>query len=287
MDISEVKTIGTGISRPEGVMVLDDGTILAADANGRCSTTSRDGRTEYFGNVGGTPNGICVDGRGNCIIANIGNGQVQSLSMDGRHEVLFTEADGKRLPSPNFPLVDFRQRLWVSNSSYREDLDEAMHKPAPDGCIVLYEKGRPRIVAEDIYFANGLAVDKDETHLYVAETFMRRVLRFTIAEDGSLVQRRVYGPETLGKRGFPDGVAFDEAGNLWVTFPMGNAIGYITPSEELVLVLEDKEGRVLRNPSNICFGWEGRKTGFVGSIGGTSIPYFKVPHPGLRLVHQR
>ncbi len=106
MDISEVKTIGKGILRPEGVMVLDDGTIITADRRERCSRISRDGQTTFFGSVGGAPNGICVDTKGNCIIANIGNGQVQSLSADGKHEVLLTEAGGKKISSPNFPFID-------------------------------------------------------------------------------------------------------------------------------------------------------------------------------------
>jgi hypothetical protein len=35
------------------------------------------------------------------------------------------------------------------------------------------------------------------------------------------------------------------------------------------------------------FGWEGRKTAFVGSLASMAIPYFEVPYPGARLMHQR
>ena len=105
--------------------------------------------------------------------------------------------------------------------------------------------------------------------------------------DGSLVDREVYGPKPLAELGIPDGIAFDEAGNLWVTFPRWNAVGYITPERSLEMVLEDPEGKVLKRPSNICFGWEDRKTAFIGSLDGTNIPYFQVPHPGMRLVHQK
>ena len=34
--------------------------------------------------------------------------------------------------------------------------------------------------AENIYFANGIALDKAEKYLYVAETMMDRILRFEI-----------------------------------------------------------------------------------------------------------
>ena len=128
--------------------------------------------------------------------------------------------------------------------------------------------------------------DADEKYLFVAETMKRRILRYQIADDGSLSGLEVYGPNTLGTLGYPDGIAFDEAGNLWITFPSWNAVGYLTPQQELVMVLEDPDGKILRRPTNICFGWEERKTAFIGSLEGTSIPYFEIQVPGMRLIHQ-
>jgi gluconolactonase len=285
--LSEVRTVGRGLLRPEGVVALDDGSLYTADARGRCSRIDPDGQTTFLGSLGGMPNGICMDHRGNCIVANIGKGEVQSLSGDGHHEVLLTEADGKRISTPNFPLVDSKKRLWVSNSTYRPNLDEALQKPAADGSVVRIENGVARIVAEDIYFANGLATDEEEKFLYVAETMKRRILRFRIGTDGSLSGAEVYGPGFLGKFGFPDGIAFDEVGNLWIAFPLRNAIGYLSTDRELKIFLEDPEGQVLKRPANICFGWEQRKTAFIGSLEGSTIPYFEVPHPGLKLSHQK
>jgi gluconolactonase len=286
MNISDVRTIGAGIIRPEGVMVLKDGTILSADARGQCARIDRNGKTSFFGDLGGVPNGICVDREGHCIIANIGNGEVQCLSGDGRHKVIAKEADGKDIPTPNFPFVDSRGRLWVSNSTDRQDLDEAIRRPAPDGSVVLIENGSARIVAEGIYFANGVAIDKEERYLYVAESTKKDILRFKIGNDGFLSDREVYGPSDLGPLGYPDGIAFDEAGNLWVTFPAWNAVGYISTEGNLVMVLEDPDIKVLKRPANICFGWEERKTAFIGSLDGNTIPYFQIPYPGMRLVHQ-
>jgi sugar lactone lactonase YvrE len=285
--LEKVKTIGSGLLRPEGVMALDDGSLYAADGKGRCARIEKDGRTSFFGNVGGLPNGLCVDRSGSCIIANIGNGEVQSLNPDGSHRVLMTEANGKKMPSPNFPFMDSRERIWVSNSTAHQDLREALQSPSPDGCVVLIEQGTPRIVAEGICFANGVALDPEEKYLYVAETMMRRILRYQIYPSGALSGPEVYGPPSLGSVGYPDGIAFDKQGNLWVVFPAWNAIGYIDPKGNLEMVLEDRNGQVLHRPSNICFGWEGRKTAFVGSLDGTTIPYFAVPYPGMRLVHQR
>jgi len=286
IELSRVKTIGSGLIRPEGVMALDDGSLYTADARGRCARIEKNGGTAFIGNLGGTPNGICIDKNGNCIVANIGNGQVQSLSPDGRHTVLMTEAEGKRMSSPNFPFLDFQERLWVSNSTSLPNIEDALKAPVPDGAMVLISNGKPRIVAEGICFANGVALDSAEEFLYVAETMKRRVLRYPIRKDGSLGEKEVYGPEFLGRLGFPDGIAFDEAGNLWIAFPAQNAIGYINPERELAIVLEDQERKILQRPANICFGGEKRKTAFIGSLEGTNIPCFEVPYPGVRLIHQ-
>ena len=286
MDISHVKTIGKGIIRPEGVMAMDDGTLFTADARGQCARIHQDGRTEFFGDLGGAPNGICIDRQDRIIVANIGNGEVQALSNDGRHEVLMTHADGRRMRAPNFPFVDMQDRLWVSNSTEQEDINAVLLRPVPDGSVVLIENGRPRILADGIYFANGLTLDRAEEYVYVAQTMRRNVLRYRILSGGDLGPAEVYGPESLGRLGFPDGIAFDEAGNLWVTFPTRNAIGYITPAGQLEIYLEDPDRTVLQRPSNICFGGQDRKTAFIGSLEGSTIPYFDVPFPGMPLVHQ-
>ncbi len=286
IDLNSVKTIGSGLVRPEGVMALDDGSLYTADARGKCARIEKNGHTTFIGNLGGAPNGICIDKNGNCIIANIGNGQVQSLSPDGHYVVLMTEAEERRMSSPNFPFIDFKERLWVSNSTTLPNIEDALQAPVPDGCMVLIANGKPKVVAEGICFANGVSLDPEEEFLYVAETMKRRVLRYPIHKDGSLGKKEVYGPAFLGQMGFPDGIAFDEAGNLWIAFPAWNAIGYINSRRELEIVLEDPKRKILQRPANICFGGEKRKTAFIGSLEGTNIPYFEVPYPGARLIHQ-
>ncbi|MDP2853548.1 MAG: SMP-30/gluconolactonase/LRE family protein [Smithellaceae bacterium] len=288
IDLREVKTIGSGLTRPEGVMALDDGSVYTADGYGRCSRIDPNGRTSFFGTLGGIPNGICIDEKGNCIVANIGNGEVQSVSPTGSHIVLMTEAGGKKMFTPNFPFLDYSGRLWVSNSTDNSDIDASLQSPIPDGCLVVIAKNQsPRIVAEGIYFANGVAMDEKEEFVYVAETMQRRILRYRILKDNSVGAAEVYGPAFLGKFGFPDGIAFDEAGNLWVTFPAINTIGYIDLQGRLEIVVQDPQGVVISRPANICFGGKDRRTAFIGSLGGTNVPFFEVPYPGVRLVHQK
>jgi sugar lactone lactonase YvrE len=282
---SELGRIGRDLVRCEGVMCARDGTVWAADGRGACTRVAPDGsREERVGRVGGEPNGICLDREGRVIIANLA-GEVQRLDpATGRHEVLAREASGRKTTSPNFPFVDRQDRLWVSNSTARADLMQAILEPAGDGFLFCLRDGRSEIVAEDLWFANGVAVDEDERFVYVAESSKFRVTRFPIRADGSLGAREQYGPD-LGTA--PDGIAFDEAGNLWVTLPMPNVIGFITPAGRWEAVVEDPDATVMRLPTNICFGGPDRRTAYVGNLVGPSLPTFQVEVPGMALVHQR
>jgi sugar lactone lactonase YvrE len=282
--LEDVRLLGRNLQRCEGVMCARDGTVWAADGRGGCTRLAPDGSHEALvGQVGGEPNGICLDREGRIVIANLA-GAVQRLDpRTGRHEVLATEASGRPTPSPNFPFVDRQGGLWVSNSTARADLMEAITQPAGDGFLFCVRDGRSEIVADGLWFANGVAVDAAERFVYVAESSAARVMRFPIRDDGSLGAGEQYGPD-LGTA--PDGIAFDEAANLWVTLPVRNAIGIITAGGAWEVVIADPDATVMRLPTNICFGGPDRRTAYIGNLPGPSLPTFRVPVPGMALVHQ-
>jgi sugar lactone lactonase YvrE len=85
-----------------------------------------------------------------------------------------TEAEGRRMYSPNFPYSTFRAPSGSPIPQQVPDVEDALRAPAPDGCLVCIAEGKARIVADGIYFANGVAVDSRETYVYVAETMKRR-----------------------------------------------------------------------------------------------------------------
>ncbi len=286
IDLDQVSVLGEGLFRPEGIMALDDGSLFTADARGGCMHIAPDGKQTLIGRLGGVPNGICIDPEGAVIVANIGNGEVQRLTADGRHEVLATRVEGRIMRAPNFPYIDRQRRLWVTNSTEHEDINFVLQHPQPDGCVFVITESGIKIVADGLYFANGVTLDMEEKYLYVAESTARRIVRFPITAGNQLGDLEVYGPSDLGPIGFPDGIAFDCARNLWVTFPVWNSVGYINTEGELIMALSDPQRRVLQRPTNICFGGRDRKTAFLGSLDGRSVPYFEVPHPGMPLIHQ-
>ncbi|ESX17920.1 hypothetical protein X765_26220 [Mesorhizobium sp. LSHC440B00] len=77
--------------------------------------------------------------------------------------------------------------------------------------MLITPDGSVRQVAENIAFANGMAVTPDNRTLIVAESHANRLTAFDIAEDGGLSNRRVWADLD----GFPDGVCLDAEGTAW------------------------------------------------------------------------
>jgi sugar lactone lactonase YvrE len=74
----------------------------------------------------------------------------------------------------------------------------------PDGVV--------RVVAGDIAFPNGMAVTADGRTLVVADSYRHHLLGFTIADDGSLSDRRVWADLADDN---PDGICLDASGAAW------------------------------------------------------------------------
>jgi sugar lactone lactonase YvrE len=71
--------------------------------------------------------------------------------------------------------------------------------------------GGARQVADGIEFPNGMAVTPDNSTLIIAESHGKRLTAFTIADDGSLPNRRVWA----ALNGDPDGICIDADGAVW------------------------------------------------------------------------
>jgi sugar lactone lactonase YvrE len=260
--------------------------------------------------VAGTlPNGLAFARNGDIVISNFGTDRLEVMSRDGETRVLVDAIDGEPIGKVNFVLRDSQDRLWLTVSTRTKNWMRAMSPSIVDGFIALYDQGRLRIVADEFHFTNEIRLDAREEWLYVAETCARRVTRLRVLEDGSLVDREVFGPSD--HCAFIDGIAFDAYGNLWGTHVMTDRIFAITPEGDLRIVLDDDRnsdaGRVLMEAfardkatsqlmlacggtiapwfASVTFGGPDLGTVYIGSLRGNRIPYFRSPVPGLPMVH--
>jgi sugar lactone lactonase YvrE len=89
-------------------------------------------------------------------------------------------------------------------------------------------------VADDIHYANGLALSNDGKTLYCAESEASRVIQFAVGKHGSLSDRRLFVrvgsvDKQSGMLAYPDGLKIDRSGRIYIgQFSMGRIV-VITP----------------------------------------------------------
>jgi gluconolactonase len=304
--LEALRPVGRGLERPEDVGVGRDGRVWASDRASACAEVRPDGTLRRVGRTGGAPNGITMDARGRILIANFGlsggepegAGALQRLDPErGAIESVCTEVEGRRLVASNYPVVDRAGNIWCSHSTWDRERANAGER---DGFVYrVTPDGRAEVVARGFWFTNGLALDPDESHLYVCQTLGRNVVRLAIRRDGSLGEPEPYGP-VLGEPAVPgaapeqrvrfgatDGCGFDQEGNLWVTLVVGNTIVAITPSGRVETIVQDPTGAVMDYPTNVAWGGPDLRDLYIGSIRKDYVLHARSPVPGAPLVHQR
>jgi sugar lactone lactonase YvrE len=216
VDPSTIAYVGQSLERPECVLAERDGSLWTADSRGGVVHIRPDGSRRLIAHApGGTalPNGLAFAPNGDILIANIGTDRLEAMTSDGDLQVLVDQIDGVPLGKVNFVLRDSKDRIWVTVSTRLGAWMDAVSPSVADGYIALYDGKALRIVADGFRFTNEIRFDAREEWLYVAETCGPCVTRLRVLDDGSLVDREVFGPSNHGA--FIDGIAFDSYGNLW------------------------------------------------------------------------
>jgi SMP-30/Gluconolactonase/LRE-like region len=256
------------------------------------------------------PNGIALRADGSFLLAHLGaeRGGVFHLQRDGTTRPVLTEVDGKDLPPTNYPLEDSQGRLWVTVSTRLQPRALGYRKNCNDGFIVLMDRRGARIVADGLGYTNEIALDPSGQWLYVNETFTRALSRFALRPDGSLGPKQTV--TSFGAGTFPDGMAFDALGNVWVVSIVSNRLIRIAPDGEQTLWLQDADaahlawveeayqtdamGRPhldgvksekLKNISSLAFGGPDLRTGYLGCLLGDAIATLQMPVAGHPPVH--
>ena len=308
-------TLWAADARGGAVCIAADGTqrlitpkVLQVGAPQTSGTTEVSFDNRYIQAQGSLPNGMAFLANGDILIANWGTDSVEVMTRDGHLRTLFTEIDGKPLGKTNFVARDSKGRIWLTVTTRMQPWTDSVNSTVLDGYIALIDERGIRIVAEGFGGTNEVRLDRNEEWLYVVESNARRISRLRIRPDGELTQREVYGPSKL--EGFPDGFAFDTFGNLWVTLIMTDKLVAITPEGDVICLLDDSnvEATNLLNQhyeahtltpeimaatcgtlapwmASLTFGGPDLCTVYLGSLRGTTIPYFRSPVAGLPLIH--
>ncbi|MBS0452701.1 MAG: SMP-30/gluconolactonase/LRE family protein [Proteobacteria bacterium] len=327
VDRTAIRHVGHSLQRPECILAQRDGTLWAADARGGAMRIAPNGHqrlvlpmaaagtgesanfdTRYVQSQGSLPNGMAFLQSGEIVVANWGTDSVDVMDRQGHVRRMFDRIDGQPLGKANFVLRDRQGRIWLTVTTRMSPWTDSINARATDGYIAVVDDKGPRIVADGFEGTNEVRMDAAEEWLYVVESNARRISRLRVQPDGCLGEREVFGPRKLP--GFPDGVAFDAYGNLWVTLVMTDRLVAITPDGELLTLLDDGnpeatraldahyEARTLTPEimaaacgtlapwmASLTFGGPDLQTVYLGSLRGTTLPSFRSPVAGLAPIH--
>ncbi|HTX34369.1 MAG TPA: SMP-30/gluconolactonase/LRE family protein [Bryobacteraceae bacterium] len=327
IDRNAIRYVGENLQRPECILAEPDGTLWSADARGGVARIRPDGRQEIVTQkrsasfaaarseadrylTGTLPNGLAFARDGSFLISNFGTDCLEAMSRDGETRTLADRIDGQPVGKVNFVLRDSRDRIWITVSTRVRNWMHALRTDLADGYIARYEAGAFRIVADGFHFTNEIRFDAAEEFLYVVETTGGRITRLRLDATGNLSGREVFGPASLGRGAWPDGIAFDAFGNLWGTMVYSDKLFVLTPEGDLRILLDEGdpvkvgalEEQFFRNQvteevlfatgtgiapwmASVTFGGPDLRTVYLGSLKGTRIPYFRSPVAGLPMVH--
>jgi gluconolactonase len=326
-DPAEVRTVGSDLQRPECILAERDGSLWTADARGGVVRIAPDGTQELIAArpsdhfdtdrdmaaslLSGTlPNGLAFAADGDILIANFGTDALEVMDRGGTVRTLYDTIDGQPLGKVNFVLRDRRGRIWITVSTMVNPWSDAIGRHVADGYVAVLDDRGLRVVADGFAFTNEIRFDADERWLYVAETTAKRVTRLRIADDGTVAEREVFGPGSLGD-GLVDGIAFDAHGNLWATMIFADRLVALTPDGELLELFSDGDpeatarfeaefatggpvgfetlsrtgGTLAPWLASVTFGGPHLDVVYLGSLRGTTLPCFPAPVAGLPPVH--
>jgi hypothetical protein len=220
-----------GFEGPEGLCFDSVGNLYVGSTTGRITRITPDGARSVFAETGRSLAGLATGPQDEIFAAAFDTGEVLAVSQIGVVRVATFGLD-----SPNAIVFDPNQRALVSAFGL---------EGFPQVAAIEFD-GTWRTLTVKIPSPNGMAFGPGG-FLYVADTFMNRVVRLQIDRFGEATT----DPEVYASGiGLPDGIAFDQAGNLYVAGD--GIITVITQEPDLVEILYGTTG-ALDYPASVAF----------------------------------
>lgn len=185
------------------------GRLYVADvAHGRVLRIDDDGGFHVVAAYDGEPNGLCFHRDGSLYIADFRNGILRLEVETGAITAVLRDLDGKGLKGPNDLTFADNGDLYFTDQGFTSLAD-------PTGRLIrLRADGSVDVVLDGIPSPNGLAIDRRQTTLFLAVTRANAIWRVPLTRPGEVSKVGV-AIQLSGGNG-PDGLAMDEADNLYV-----------------------------------------------------------------------
>jgi sugar lactone lactonase YvrE len=213
--LAAADAIALGGDGPEDVAFDAQGALYTGVGDGRILRARKDGTVETFATTGGRPLGLRFAPDGNLMVADANRGLL-SVSPQGHVEVLARDFDDIPFGLTDDLDVGADGTVYFSDASSRLGVGDSIQdvvEQHPTGRLLAYRHGHGlRLLHDDLYFANGVALSLDESYVVVVETARYRLKRCWLRGD------RAGTCEVMVDNlpGFPDGVSRDDRGTFWV-----------------------------------------------------------------------
>jgi sugar lactone lactonase YvrE len=170
------------------------------------------------------PFGLKADSQDRLIAADYGGRRLLRISTDKKVETLADSYEGQPFNNPNDVCLDRMGNIYFTDPQ-GPDKDSV-------GTIYRYSAaGKLTRLHTGLKYPNGLVVAPDQQSLYVAETWTRSVVAFSLARDGALSNLRLvhqFSTPTV------DGLAVDEHGRIWVARLDDKSVDVLSPGGKLL-----------------------------------------------------
>ncbi len=243
---------GTGYSFTEGPAVDADGNIFFTDQpNDKIFKWSTDGTISLYMEGAGRSNGLYVDKQGNLLSCADLNNELWLIDKDKKVTVLVKDFEGKKLNGPNDLWVDPKGGIYFTDPFYKRNYWSRTEKEIEEENVYYLSPDRKLVVAAtDFVRPNGIIGTGDGKTLYVADINAKKTYSYTINEDGSLSDRKLF--TEMGS----DGMTIDNKGNVYLT---GKGVTVFDSSGKQIQNIPVDEGWT----ANVCFGGKDMKTLFI------------------------
>lgn len=123
---------------------------------------------------------------------------------------LVTDAQGRTYVGNRFPFKgDFRAAYALNGAPVTSNAE------ARENLVMVRPDRSMQVVAEGFLAPNGIVITPDGKTLIVAETRGNRLVQFSIHDDGTLSNRRLFAELQHN----PDGICLDAEGAVWASYP--------------------------------------------------------------------
>jgi len=263
-----------GVKNPEGPVSLEDGSWLITEMDlNVISHVSADGTQKREIAKTGLPNGLTFDNRRNIWVADARWRALLKVNFSGEISVVSKGSEDVPFLLPNDLCFGPDQAIYMTDSGIPLDEFASLSSPLDaydlnyDGKVLRIdpESNNIEIIDRGLKLTNGIAFGPNGIDLYVAETLTGNIYRYDLAKGISKMERQFFGnvmvkdPREFGRIAGPDGIAFDQTGNLYVAVLVQGDISIMDRSGKIKERI-DLEGDL---PTNIAFDLSGNSRALI------------------------